>query len=87
LVASKPQGFGSSFYSSQFVNPNGEVITNSQYIDSNGNHAVDGVFQNIPLGFAPSGSSVELLNRPGWDSTSHKVNSKVSDDSKAPNFT
>jgi hypothetical protein len=82
LVSSKPQDFGSSFTSSQLISPTGEVIGSSQYIDSNGNHAINGVVQNIPLELAPTGTSVELLNRPDWATNGNKVVSKNSDDQK-----
>lgn len=43
FVHSTPQFFGQSFSSSSVVNPNGQVISQSVYVDSEGNRVVNGM--------------------------------------------
>lgn len=69
MVASVPQQFfGQSFSSSSHLTPNGEVIENSIYVDSNGNKIVNGnIVKTHP---APqqqvNSNSVLLESRPDW---------------------
>lgn len=43
VVHSTPQFFGQSFSSSSAVNPNGQVVSQSVYVDSEGNRVVNGM--------------------------------------------
>lgn len=57
--------FGQSFSSSSVVGPNGEIINNSIYTDSDGNRIING--ENLKTKPSSSQSnSVQLLTRPDW---------------------
>lgn len=79
-VFSAPQGTGQSFSSSFAVGPDGKVVENSIYVDTDGNKIVNGV----NLKAKPSQASpVAILSRPDWDSqkTPPRSGAYVHDDS------
>lgn len=52
LAQSTPQFFGQSFSSSSFSGPNGEVVLNTIYTDTDGKRVINGV--NAPTGSLPN---------------------------------
>lgn len=70
LVAAAPQFFGQSFSSSTFVGPNGEVVENSFYSNSDGTRIVNGIqVENIalqPQSTSHQANSIAILNRPDF---------------------
>lgn len=79
IVFSVPQGTGQSFSSSFAVGPDGKVVENSIYVDTEGNKIVNGV----NLKTKPNQSPVAILSRPDWDSqkTPPRAGAYVHDDS------
>lgn len=72
---SAPQ-FGQSFSSSSVVEPNGAIINNSIYTDSNGNRIING--ENLKAKQPSSQSnSVQLLTRPDWNEGSGSSSQRV----------
>lgn len=61
VVHSTPQFFGQSFSSSSVVNPNGQVVSQSVYVDSEGNRVVNGM--KVPAN-APFLSPIDALIPP-----------------------
>lgn len=57
LTIALPQFFGQTFSSSSFVGPNGQVVSNSIYTDSDGNRVING----SPVQQQSSGSGFQQL--------------------------
>lgn len=78
IVTSAPQGIGQSFSSSIAVGPDGKVVENSIYVDTEGNKVINGVNAKSK----PNQASVAVLSRPDWDSqkTPPKPGAYVHDD-------
>lgn len=77
IVYSAPQGTGQSFSSSFAVGPDGKVVENSVYVDTDGNKIINGV--NLK---AKPNQAVAVLSRPDWDSqkTPPRAGAYVHDD-------
>ena len=72
-MTSLPQAPGQSFSSSFVLGPNGEIIGNSIYVDSDGKKVVNGINVEETTGAAQSPA---ILSRPDWDSSSNNQISK-----------
>lgn len=67
FVKSAPQQFfGQSFSSSSVLTPNGEVIGNSIYVDSNGNRVVNGEHLKMKPEPQSHQASPSVATRPDW---------------------
>lgn len=71
---SEPQ-FSQSFSSSSAVGPDGEIINNSIYTDSDGNRIING--ENLKSKPSSPSNSVQLLTRPDWNDGSGSSSQKV----------
>lgn len=85
-----PQSFGQSFSSSSVLGPNGEVVGNSVYVDSDGNRVINGIKYPTNAGGSaaselkakpsPSQSNtVSIVARPDWHTEQVRPGAYVAD--------